>query len=295
MSTGHRGIFSHAHQTTGFVRYVFAQNFRTETQLFNAFGCLLLVGLSVLIAPAELYALPPQIIPGRELIVIPREAATNDDGHVSELDKLLANEPLPPYHVHPNYYARDIQFQWEALPRGRVIVVALHPHTKERQCVEVVLPDGSPIIVHRRDSLTYLYKSQDGKSDERVIIQFGPFGKLAPRVHYRKGSGTFRSIQESAGRFKTKARELAGRIPVIGTARDNARKVKDTAKGAALVGGGVANRYAENVGKLLDGLPVISTVKSLGERAPEIGRLKEVRRAGEQATRDAGEFVRTVR
>ena len=82
---------------------------------------------------------------------------------------------------------------------------------------------------------------------------------------------------------------------MIGTARDNARKVKDTARGAALVGGGVANRYAENVGKLLDGLPVISTVKSIGERAPEIGRLKEIRRAGEQATRDAGEFVRTVR
>jgi len=257
--------------------------------------CFLIAILIVAATSGNSHALPPQIVPGRELIVVPREPAADEEGHASELDKLLANEPLPPYHVHPNYYARDLQFQWDALPRGRVVVVVLHPQTKQRQCVEVVLPDGSPIIVHRRDSLTYLYKSQDGKSDERVIIQFGLFGKLGPHVHYRKGPGTFRAIQETAGRFRAKARELAGRIPVVGSVRDNARKVKDTAKGAAVIGGGAANTYSETVGKLLDGLPIISTVKSLGERAPELGRLEEARRAGDRASRNSGEFVRTVR
>ena len=240
--------------------------------------------------------LPPKIIPGKELIVVPRERSAADSGeHVSEVDRLLESEPLPPYHVHPNYYSRDLQYQWSRLPRGRAVVVARHPATGERECMDIVLPNGAPIVIYRRDSITYLYERPERGADERVIVQFCLLGKLPTRVHYRRGQGTFRTLQNKATGLRQRARTLAARIPVVGSVRENARKVKDTAKGAAVVGGQAAKAYSDTVGKLLDGLPVLSTLKDLGERAPELGRLEEVRRAGDRAARDAGESVRTIR
>lgn len=249
----------------------------------------------ILFLQASAQAVPPTIIPGQELIIIERTRepadTTSANTAQAQIDRLLADQPLPPLHVHPNYYSRDLSYQWKAIPRGRVLIVARHPKTGERQFAEAVLPNGSPIIEYRHDSITYLYE----QAEERVIVHFSLFGNKPPRVTHRKGKGALRTIHDSVADIRSRARAFAGRVPLFGTLRENTGKVKDTAKGAATLGGGAADRYMTTVGRLLDNLPGLSQLQSLGKQSGERGRLEEIRQAGNRASRDASDFVRTVR
>jgi hypothetical protein len=254
-------------------------------------------------AAEPVLALPPQVIAEGELLIIPRPntsgsstaAAPGDESAAAtasdrdNIERFLPQQDLPTLLVHPNYYTRDLEFQAGPIPRGRYELVTNDPRTCRKCTANVVLPDGSPIIVYRRFSITYVY------SAERVVVDFGVFGHREPKVHYRTGKGTFRALHERVGTTAQATREFFVNLPVAGALSRNGRKVTDTGKGAMAAAGKVGTTYVETVGKLLDGIPGVKTLEGLGQQLPARGHQENIKRAGERAFRNAPEFVPTVR
>ncbi len=244
-------------------------------------------------------ALPPKVQHKGELLIIPRDEKPADSSGDSSTEGVASNtedarsylpdDKLAPLLVHPNYYTREMEIQWDAIERGRYLVVAKHPRTKCRCTASVVLPDGSPRIVFLKNSITYLYPSQ------RVIVDFGYFGDRQPKVIYRDGEGTVRSVNTKLTAAAEATRDFVKKFPLAGALSERGRKTTDTAKGAVVAAGGAGKAYVETVGKLIDGLPGVQPLRSLGERIPELSKKEEVRRAGERAARNAKEFIPTVR
>ena len=244
------------------------------------------------------YALPPRVIAEGELLIISRDDAA-DSGTVTlatastpaddDITRFLPQQKLDPLLVHPNYYTRDLEFQAQSIPRGRYLVVTNDPRTGCKCTVGVVLPDGAPVIVHRRYSITYVYPS------ERVVVDFGVFAQRKPRVLYRSGQGTFRTLHERIGSTASATKKFLVNLPVTGALSRNGRKVTDTGKGAMAAAGQVGTTYVDTVGKLLDGIPGVKTLEGLGQQLPARGHQEEIKRAGERAFRNAPEFIPTVR
>jgi hypothetical protein len=267
-----------------------------HSRLSSLLGAAFVGGFLVL--PLNLAAaLPPRIIPKEELVIIQREEEvssatstdTPEDKPKDNVQRFLPPEKLVPLIVHPKYYSRDLEFQAQAIPSGRYLHVVKHPHTKKRCKVKIVLPDGAPVVVHRKHSITYLYPSQ------RVVVDFGFFGRSCPKVHYRNGQGTFRAIHERLGNAKQSARSFIVKLPFTGAVKDNGRKVKDTGKGAFAAAGEGGKIYFETLGKLIDGFPGVKTLQGLGKQLPARGRQDEIKQAGESARRQAPEFIPTNR
>ncbi len=259
-----------------------------------------LVGLSlVTTCVTSAPALPPVVRHEGELVIVPRDEQQADpaDGSASESlspdpakpRSYLPDDKLAPLLVHPNYYTQEMEFHWNAIERGRYVVVAKHPRTKCRCLAHVVLPDGAPRIVFRKNSITYLYPSQ------RVIVDFGFFGDREPKVIYRDGQGTARSFNAALVGAAKATGEFVQQFPLAGALSERGRKTTDTAKGAVVAAGGAGKAYVETVGKLIGGLPGVQPLRSLGERIPELSKQEEVRRAGVRAARNAKEFIPTVR
>ena len=245
------------------------------------------------------FALPPKVHYKDELVIVPRDKEQADPADASKAESpspnpavprsYLPDDKLAPLLVHPNYYTQEMEFQWKAIERGRYVVVARHPRTKCRCLAHVVLPDGAPRIVFLKNSITYLYPSQ------RVIIDFGFFGDRDPKVIYRDGEGTVRSVNTKLASAAQATREFVQKFPLAGALSERGRKTTDTAKGAVVTAGEVGKTYVETVGKLIDGLPGVQPLRSIGERIPELSKQEEIRRAGERAARNAKEFIPTVR
>ena len=191
--------------------------------------------------------------------------------------------------VHPFYYTRDLEFQSKSIKSDRYLLIAHHPHSGCRCAVPVILPDGAPMIVHRRYSITYLYPSK------RVIVDFGLFGRSKPKVVYKKGQGTFRDLHGRMAKAKNVTRNFLVKLPITGSLKDNGRKVVDTAKGAAELGGKAGTTYLETTGKLLDGIPGLKSLEGLGQQLPELGKQEEIKQAGAEAARNASQFMKTNR
>ena len=261
--------------------------------------CAVTLALLVICASAEpAFALPPRVIADGELLIISRDdesasgavtqaVASTTPG--DDITRFLPQQKLEPLLVHPNYYTRDLEFQAQSIPRGRYLVVTNDPRTGCKCTVSVVLPDGAPIIVHRRYSITYVYPS------ERVVVDFGVFAQREPRVLYRRGQGTFRTLHERIGSTASATKKFLVNLPVTGALSRNGRKVTDTSKGALAAAGQVGTTYVDTVGKLLDGIPGVKTLEGLGQQLPARGHQDEIKRAGERAFRNAPEFVPTVR
>ena len=260
----------------------------------------LLLGLLLVAESATpTLALPPKVHYTDELVIVPRDKKPTDSADSSDTESAspdpdnptsyLPDEQLAPLLVHPNYYTQEMEIQWDAIKRGRYLVVARHPRTKCRCTIPIVLPDGSPRIVFLKNSITYLYPSQ------RVIVDFGYFGHREPKVIYRDGEGTVRSFNAKLAGAAAATRDFVQKFPLAGALSERGRKTTDTAKGAVVAAGGVGKTYVETVGKLIDGLPGVEPLRSLGERIPELSKQEEVRRAGERAARNAKEFIPTVR
>jgi len=95
------------------------------------------------------------IDPGVEENGLPAPNVVN--GHV---------EIPPTLHVHPYYYSGDKEYQGPIINGGPTIVVANNPKSGEKRYVDVVLPQGAPLIAYTSKSITYIYK------DRRVVITF---------------------------------------------------------------------------------------------------------------------------
>ena len=268
------------------------------TRLGRGRGAVLAVLTLFSAAAAPALALPPRVIADGELLIIERDDATDSSAVTQakasttvddEVSRFLPQKKLDPLLVHPNYYTQDLEFQAQSIPRGRYLVVTNDPRTGCRCTAEVVLPDGAPIIVHRRYSITYLYPA------ERVVVDFGVFAKREPRVLYRSGQGTFRALHEQIGSTAQATRQFFVNLPVTGALSRNGRKVTDTGKGALAAAGQVGTTYVDTMGKLLDGIPGVKTLEGLGQQLPARGHQENIKRAGERAFRNAPEFVPTVR
>jgi hypothetical protein len=236
--------------------------------------------------------LPKLTNPAGELVIIQRNETVEisaDSKPTDDVGRFLPTQQLDPLIVHANYYSRDLEFQYDAIPSGPYLHVSKHPHSGDRCTVRIVLPDGSPTIVHRKHSITYLYPN------ERVIVDFGLFGRSRPKVHYRSGQGTFRSLHIRVDKAKAATRNFLVKLPAANAVKDNGRKVTDTAKGAFAVAGEAGKVYFETIGKLIDGIPGVKIMQGLGQKLPEMGRQEEIKQAGERATRKATEFIPTVR
>jgi hypothetical protein len=263
---------------------------RSQIQLCGLLTALLLLS----IADREAFALPPRVIGKGELVIVPRprEAVVDPqkkNDRLDDIEKFLPQQERPPLLVHAFYYTHDLEFQVEIIPSGRYLLVANHPHSGCRCAVNVVLPDGAPIVVHRKYSITYLYPSK------RVVIDFGLFGRSEPKVRYKKGQGTFRSLHGRIAKTKDATRKFLVKLPLTGALKDNGTKVVDTTKGAAALGAKAGTSYLEVVGKLVDGIPGVKPLQSLGQQLPELGRQEEIRQAGADAADSATEFIRTNR
>lgn len=265
------------------------------TRLGHRCGAVLAL-LTVCTVTEPAFALPPKVIAEGELLIIPRDNATPSVTQASasttaddDITRFLPQQKLDPLLVHPNYYTKELEFQAGPIERGRYLVVAKDPRSCRKCTVPVVLPNGSPVVVHRRYSITYLYPS------ERVVVDFGIFGHREPRVLYRNGQGTLRTLHERIGSTTQATKKFLVNLPVTGALSRNGRKVTDTGKGAFAAAGQVGTTYVETVGKLLDGIPGVKTLEGLGQQLPARGHQEEIRRAGERAFRNAPEFVPTVR
>lgn len=262
------------------------------------------VAVILLSGPESLFALPPRVIAEGELLIIDRPgtsgsgaaAAASDDGAAAssatvpdDIRRFLPQKDLPPLLVHPNYYSKDLEFQAQSIPRGRYLLVTNHPRCRRKCTAEVVLPDGAPVIVHRKSSITYVYPS------ERVVIDFAIFAHRPPKVHYRRGQGTFRALHEHVGNKAKATREFLVSLPIAGALSSNGRKVRDTGKGALATAGQAGATWFNTVGKLVDGIPGVKTLEGLGQQLPERAHQEDIKRAGERAFRNTPEFVPTVR
>jgi hypothetical protein len=155
------------------------------TQLGRRCGAVLAL-LMICSAAEPAFALPPMVIAEGELLVISRDeakvpgavtqATASTTAAPNDITRFLPQQKLEPLLVHPNYYTRDLEFQAEPIPHGRYLVVTNDPRTGCKCTVPVVLPDDSPVVVHRRYSITYVYPS------ERVVVDFGVFAQRKPRV-----------------------------------------------------------------------------------------------------------------
>lgn len=249
------------------------------------------VAVILLSAPGNLFAVPPRVIAEGELLIIERPGTSGADAATvpDNIKRFLPQQDLPPLLVHPNYYSKELEFESKSIPRGRYLLVTHDPSSRKKCMAEVVLPDGAPVIVHRKSSITYVYPS------ERVVIDFALFAHRPPKVHYRRGQGTFRTLHERVGSTARATREFFVSLPIAGALSRNGRKVTDTGKGALAGAGQVGTTYFETVGKLLDGIPGVKTLEGLGQQLPERAHQEDIRRAGERAFRNKPEFVPTVR
>ena|GEM_PF-7094763 len=198
---------------------------------------------------------------------------------------------LPPIHLHRNYFNGVKEYQGPSLPGGLTVLAAHHPESTDRsweslKTVRVVLPAGLPVIVYRRDSITYAY------DDRRVMFRFHANEECDIHIVEKRGSGRF--LQRLGGRVKgtgQRIRKRAHEVPLTESVSNNARLVRDTARGAVGIALTLASAWVDKVGQAAEALPGIKTIRSAGQKSAEgTGQIEEIRQQGIDAARQAQRF-----
>lgn len=200
---------------------------------------------------------------------------------------------LPPVHFHRKYFDVAKEYQGPLIAGGLTVLVAHHPSTRAVMRVPVVLPTGTPVIVYRKSSITYVY------DDRRVIFRFEPSGQCGVCVEKKDGIGTranFQRLRSATGRVGARVRSGLHRTPLTESVRNNARLVRDTAVGAAGTALTLASMWVDKVGQAAEALPGVKTLRSAGERKQQgEGQIEQLRQSGLKAGREIQQFRRTIR
>ena len=208
-----------------------------------------------------------------------------------EPERRLSVEIPPQVHVHRYYYSGDKEFQGPILQGGPTILVAKHPRTGETMYVELNLRPGAPRIAHHKTGITYVYP------DQRVTIHFQhfPFDASKAVVKYHSGQGVRRTLGQARQQMVARTQTHYLQSPVT-------QSLKNSAEGAGSLLHGVGQTAARTGGALLDRtdqlvnvLPGVQPLRSMGEQRAETRRAAEIRAANRLQQRAETVFVPTNR
>ena len=207
-----------------------------------------------------------------ELVVLPPK------GHERGLPpvKISGGEvALPPtVHIHRYYYSGNREFQGPLLSGGNTIVVANHPTTGKRTYIEVMLPDGAPVIAYDKSSITYVYPKQ------RVRLGFSRLFPSSVKVAYLPGRGIHRNLRTVSRAALSAVKRYDATSPTNRSVKNAVRGAVDVGKGAFAVVDGARAFVFDKVMQTAQALPGVQTLRSLGRQSAERGKVERLRQAG---------------
>ena len=195
----------------------------------------------------------------------------------------------PTIHVHRYYYSGNKEYQGPIIDGGPTVVVANNPFSGEKIYIDVMLPAGAPVIAYDKLSIKYIYPNR------RVCISFDPLIHDKVHVTYLTGQGLARKARERRGIVRANTRTAIQQSALLNACHELADDSVNIAKGAVGVVGTAATITVDTTRKVVNIIPGVQVLKSMGEQHRERARLEGLRQAGEDLQRQEIEYVETIR
>jgi hypothetical protein len=207
---------------------------------------------------------------------------------VNTIDGVEIDIP-PTIHVHRYYYSGNKEYQGPIIDGGPTVVVANSPFSGERMYIDVMLPAGAPVIAYDKLSITYVYPNR------RVCIAFDPLLHDKVHVTYLPGQGIARTVRDKHEVLRANTKTAIKQSALLNACHDLADDSVKIVKGAAGVVGTAATIAVDTTRKVVNIIPGVQTLKSMGEQHRERGYTEGLRQAGEDLQRRETEYVSTIR
>lgn len=226
-----------------------------------------------------------------ELVIL--DPGTDDRGlpgvePVRTVDGVVIDIP-PTIHVHRYYYSGNKEYQGPIIDGGPTVVVANSPFTGERMYIDVMLPAGAPVIAYDKLSIKYIYPTR------RVCLTFDPLLHDKVHVTYLSGQGVARTVREKGEVLHANTKVAVKQSALLNACHDLADDSVKIVKGAAGVVGTAATITVDTTRKVINVIPGVQLLKSIGEQHRERAYEEGLKQAGEDLQQRETEFVRTIR